>query len=277
MTANLVLWPEGHPWGVWRGHAGEALAPSSRSLGTGGCFLWALCLAQTITILSRVCSSREQVRQMKKLEPYSGFTKPWAPAQKGPLRESHVQPTALEHLSYQVSFKSVGFRRAEEHGSGRRRVNVPQKIKVPQAIPNPDKNLNPNSTLKAASSPQFFYSMNGFTICPSLKLEASQSGWGSPVSRPPFLISCQDLSVVSPWHLFFLPLPLHSICRHPNSDPHWLLLGLLKWPHNWSSHLPSLCCSSHTPDCGIDIQIAQLQFCHIPAWKTSVSLLFLQK
>lgn len=55
-------------------------------------------------------------------------------------------------------------------------VTAPQKIKVPQTIPNALKNLNPNSILKAVSSPQFFYSINSFTICPSLKLEALQSG-----------------------------------------------------------------------------------------------------
>lgn len=94
----------------------------------------------------------------------------------GLLKEPYIHPTAHEHLIHEVRLENVDFQGAKEHGSGRRRDKVPRKINMPRAISNPDKNLNPNSTLKAVSSPQLFYSINGFTTCPSLKLEASQSG-----------------------------------------------------------------------------------------------------
>lgn len=39
MIGNPVFWAVEHSWGSAGGHAGEALALSYRSLGTGGYFL----------------------------------------------------------------------------------------------------------------------------------------------------------------------------------------------------------------------------------------------
>ena len=52
------------------------------------------------------------------------------------LKESYIHPTAHEDLIYEVRLENVDFQGAKEHGSGRRRGKVPQKINMPQAISN---------------------------------------------------------------------------------------------------------------------------------------------
>lgn len=51
------------------------------------------------------------------------------------------------------------------------------------------------------------------------------------------------------------------------------MLGLLKWPYIWSIHLHRFAVKTTLM---IDFHKAPLQFCHISAWKTSMSLLSLQ-